>query len=73
MNAHVPPIHFALQNGTHAVLLCDPSRLTTHGVRSTLEFRFVTCSRCVACREQDKQEFRDEVQKRMTSPGAPKQ
>lgn len=71
MNTALSPttIHFALPNGQHTVVLCDPSRLAS-AVRATDDFRFVTCFRCIACREQDKAEFRDEVQRRMNSPGA---
>ena len=49
MNMLVTPgggeIHYAIKNGSHVVVLCDPSLLARRGM-ATVEYKYVTCPRC---------------------------
>lgn len=69
MNTHFTPpfaIHLSLVNGSHTVVLCDPSLLAS-SVHSTDDPAHVTCLRCHAARAEDSSLMKEEIRKRLNS------
>lgn len=73
MNAQFIPIHFRIINGTHWLLLCNPSVLATER-NSTLLRSATTCPQCyIALTDpSDEAEVNREVHKRMNNLGKPR-
>lgn len=67
MNAIAFQKHFRVQNGRHAVLLCNPSVLATE-TNSVPKRSLTTCALCYAALHEDEA---NEAIKRMQSKGSP--
>ena len=72
MNALLPPRHYTIRNGSHWVLLCDPSRLANSTSAATVRAA-VTCPACLtALSPEDNASMEREIIKRMNDIGKPR-